>query len=362
MNEQKLINVLLVISNTIIWSVLAAILCFIVMMAKVEANSINLIDNFIDNTLTYTKTDPFVTTSTKFTSFETYTIASKKYIVNNVYNARGDEILANELYFSVPTKYLTTSSVFVFVMYSVNAIPTTSRFAIYNNSDGSIVTDYEYCTPVSTINLNPPELEYSSKAPPQLIAISCSIPKYKDLSKYEDLKIGLYTSYTYVGHESGLVFHTFYQNKVTFTTTSNLQSVIEEVKEMGKDISDSINDVNDSINNSDVSGASNSASGFFNSFNSNSHGLSGIITSPLRLINSLSSGTCKSITLNIPYVKKSFSLTCFSSYYKQHFGGAFTLYQTIIFGLLAYKIIVNIFALVQGFKNPNDDKIEVVDL
>jgi hypothetical protein len=48
--------------------------------------------------------------------------------------------------------------------------------------------------------------------------------------------------------------------------------------------------------------------------------------------------------------------------YNKHFGSIFTLYQTITTGFIAYWVAVRIFALIKGFKDPEDDKIEVMDL
>lgn len=121
--------------------------------------------------------------------------------------------------------------------------------------------------------------------------------------------------------------------------------------------------VNDTLNNSDVSESSNQANSYFNNFNNNSHGLSSIITAPLNAINSLTNSSCTPLVLPLPYMENNnITLPCMRPIYEEHFGGFMTLYDTITFGIVSYWIITKIFALVKGFKNPDDDKIEVVDL
>lgn len=126
------------------------------------------------------------------------------------------------------------------------------------------------------------------------------------------------------------------------------------------DNTQAVNDLNDTISNDDISG--NGADGFFNNFQNNDHGLSSIITAPLSFIQNLSSSTCSPISLTLPFVSETFNLPCMSTIYSANFGNLFSLYRTIIFGIVAYYICVRIYTLVKGFKDPQDDRIEVLDL
>ena len=128
------------------------------------------------------------------------------------------------------------------------------------------------------------------------------------------------------------------------------------------DIETGVNDLNDNITSSDTTESESQANSFFEGFESNDYGLSDIITMPLDLINGLTSNSCVALSLTIPFVNKSFDLPCMSSIYQEYFGNFFTLYQTITFGFVAYWVVVKIFALVKGFKDPDDDKVEVMDL
>lgn len=120
-----------------------------------------------------------------------------------------------------------------------------------------------------------------------------------------------------------------------------------------------IEDVNDTLNDDSVD--TDQAGDFFGDFQNDDHGLSSIITAPLRFIENLASSSCSPIHLTIPFINQSFDLPCMSAIYSQ-FGNVLTIYQTITFGIVAYYVCVNIFALVKGFKDPQDDRIEVVAL
>lgn len=126
------------------------------------------------------------------------------------------------------------------------------------------------------------------------------------------------------------------------------------------DNTQAVNDLNNTISDSNVSG--NGADDFFNNFQDNDHGLSSVITAPLNFIRSLASSSCSSISLTIPYVDTQFNLPCMSTIYRQNFGSLFTLYQTITFGIVAYYVCIKIYGIVKGFKNPDNDRIEVLEL
>lgn len=101
---------------------------------------------------------------------------------------------------------------------------------------------------------------------------------------------------------------------------------------------------------------------YFKDFDNDTFGLTGIITSPLNLIQNLLSNSCNALVIPLPYVNSDLSLPCMSSIYSEYFGGFYTIYQDITFGLVAYWVIVRILNLVKDFRNPDHDEIEVLDL
>lgn len=123
----------------------------------------------------------------------------------------------------------------------------------------------------------------------------------------------------------------------------------------------SINDVKDSINNSNVDESSSTAGGFFDNFSDNDHGLSSIITSPLRAINAMLSNQC--VAPGATYKGQSFSLPCGSMLWDRPGGNDFKNFINIFYGgFLAYYVIRRLFLDIEKLKNPNNDKVEVEKL
>lgn len=139
---------------------------------------------------------------------------------------------------------------------------------------------------------------------------------------------------------------------------------LDDLNSNQQQTNDKLDNLNSNLNDSDTSEATNSASDFFNGFTTDTFGLTSIITSPLTLIGSITSSTCSPLSLEVPFLTKNnkLNLPCMSSIYEENFGSFLTIYQTITFGIVAYWVCVKIFALVKEFKNPDSDKVEVLDL
>lgn len=143
-----------------------------------------------------------------------------------------------------------------------------------------------------------------------------------------------------------------------FATSESVDQVQQSVDKVEQEIQQT----NDTITNEDTQGAQDAASGFFNDFNTETFGLTSIITAPLNAINSIINSSCNNLVLPLPFVEKNLTLPCINSIYSNYFRGFFDLYQIITTGLISYYIIVRIFNLVKDFKNPEHDEIEVMDL
>lgn len=140
------------------------------------------------------------------------------------------------------------------------------------------------------------------------------------------------------------------QQGVSIVITENTQKIIE-----------SQNAINDSLNDSNTSTATNDALDFFNNFNDNSHGLSSIITTPLNTIRLMLSDTC--VAPHTIYKGKTISLPCGSILWSRSGADSLKDFLNLVYGgLLSYYLVVNLFSLVNDFKNPDNDKIEVTDL
>lgn len=157
-------------------------------------------------------------------------------------------------------------------------------------------------------------------------------------------------------------FLQFQQNQQIIDQNNQLINGFNNLQNEQQETNDKLDDLNENITNDDTSEASGEAEGFFSNFENDDHGLSSIITAPLEFIESLSSATCQPISVNIPLVDFQGTLPCMSQYYDEHFSTLFTVYQTILVGLVCYRICLDIYRIVKGFKDPESDKIEVVDL
>lgn len=157
----------------------------------------------------------------------------------------------------------------------------------------------------------------------------------------------------------------------------NYDSVLNEIKANQENYKQELNTVNDSIQQGNqnltdikeeltsdsVEDSTSKANEFFSGFTTDTFGLTSIITAPLTLIGSITSSSCSPLGLKVPFLdNETLNLPCMSSIYQQHFGSFLTVYQTVTFGLIAYWVCVRIFALVKDFKNPDEDKVEVLDL
>ncbi len=143
---------------------------------------------------------------------------------------------------------------------------------------------------------------------------------------------------------------------------SNIQSSIDKNTQEQEETNEKLDDIKDSITDSDTSSSSSTAGGFFEGFEDNEYGLSDIITMPLEFIKGLSDSSCYSLELPLPFVEQNVQIPCMTTIYQNYFGTFLTLYQTITTGFISYWVCVNIYGLVKGFKDPDSDKVEVMDL
>lgn len=101
---------------------------------------------------------------------------------------------------------------------------------------------------------------------------------------------------------------------------------------------------------------------YFSDIDNFHSGLTGIITSPLNLIQNLLTPVCSGLSVPLPYINSTLTLPCMETIYSQYFGSFFTLYQNITFGVIAYWVIIRILRMVKDFRSPDHDEIEVLDL
>lgn len=156
------------------------------------------------------------------------------------------------------------------------------------------------------------------------------------------------------------------QNKTIINQNQQIINNSSVTNQKIGEVNNSINETNDTIKDSNVDEAEDSASSFFSGFNTDTFGLTSIITAPLTLIGSITSSSCTPLGLEIPFINSAENshlyLPCMSDIYSRYFNEFFDIYQIITFGVIAYWVCVNIFRMVKDFKNPDHDEIEVIDL
>ena len=161
-------------------------------------------------------------------------------------------------------------------------------------------------------------------------------------------------------------------NGIISSTNSNTQAVrdignqitgsVNNVRDSVNNVETSVEKVNNSINNDTTTGASTRANDFFSNFSQNNHGLSGIITSPLRLIQSITSSSCSPLVLPLPFVNQNVQLPCMKAVISSNFPTFYLLFELVITGLMCYRLIINFLSQIRKLQDPEYNRIGVLQL
>ena len=138
-------------------------------------------------------------------------------------------------------------------------------------------------------------------------------------------------------------------NTIIDSNNKNANKITEEQKK-----------TNETLKDDNVDEANSSASGFFNNFTDEDHGgISGIVKAPLVAFNAMLDDDCSPLTAT--YEGKEISLQCGTEFWSK-LGALKTFLNLTYGGILCYLIATKLFKLVNNLKNPNNDKVEVMDL
>lgn len=117
---------------------------------------------------------------------------------------------------------------------------------------------------------------------------------------------------------------------------------------------------NDTLTDSDTSSATEEGSSFFNDFTTTDHGgISSIVTAPLTAINAMLESSCTS--LSATWKGKTIELPCGYDFWGK-MGEIKSFLNVAIGGLLCYRIILKMYLLIEKLKNPDNDRVEVMNL
>lgn len=148
-----------------------------------------------------------------------------------------------------------------------------------------------------------------------------------------------------------------FSNFIYATIDSNAQMI-----EKQQETNNKLDNIDTSINSSNTSGGESAADDLKNNsaFQDNS-GLSSVVSMPLTFVNSLSN-TCQPISLNIPYFDVDMQIPCFQSIITEKMPALANIIKVVINGFIIYRVLLDIFQIIRNAKNPEDDRIEVLDL
>lgn len=125
--------------------------------------------------------------------------------------------------------------------------------------------------------------------------------------------------------------------------------------------------INDSITDDNVD--DNLGSSFFSGFDTEDNGgISSIITSPLTAINSLLNysnvNSCTDLSINFTLKGKetTFTLPCGKLFWSKVNASMTSTIQILVYGLCTYAILKRLFKDIEALKNPNNDRVDVMDL
>lgn len=148
------------------------------------------------------------------------------------------------------------------------------------------------------------------------------------------------------------------------SSTSEITSKLDEVNSSITESNKKIDEVKDNLNNSDVTGANQDLNKFTeNDAFKDTTGILSIIQAPINMLNSLTSTTCSPLSLPLPFLNVNLDIPCLSSIFAKHLSTELlTLLKLAINGFLVYKILCSFAMDIHSYKDPDSDRLEVIDL
>lgn len=121
-------------------------------------------------------------------------------------------------------------------------------------------------------------------------------------------------------------------------------------------------DIDNTLKDNNITDAENEADNLINNpVFEDTTGLNNIVSLPLDFINTIGN-TCTPLNLTIPFIDTELTLPCFSSVLSSKVPTIYNVLVVVINGFILYMCCLDIFRIVRNAKNPNNDRIEVLDL
>lgn len=138
------------------------------------------------------------------------------------------------------------------------------------------------------------------------------------------------------------------------------QEITTKIEQEEKKTQQAIDKVDNTLKDSDIDNSD--ANSFFDGFSNPDHGgISGVITSPLKLFEKIDS-SCQPISFD--FIGEEVTLPCGDTLFwdKEGMQPLKVVWNVIIGGPLLYFLLLKLFKTIESLKNPDDDKIEVMKL
>lgn len=276
--------------------------------------------------------------------------------------ASSSRATANLHYFMYSLDYYSSNLSEAYGLYGLYAVTNNTTpgnyFSFFALSMAPSTTGYLQLSDSSYVSCNPANTSVVDGW--NVYAFTCNLPNNVTVYKYgvtvsnavpsPNLKI---SKLTYFADASSSQINEI-QSSIS-SVFNNISNVANNVK----DVENAVKDTNDTMKDDNID--TSSSNSFFNNFKSSDHGLTGIVSAPLKIINQFTTTTCKSV--NIDFLGAKADLPCGSTLWGREDLKTFVdIYNVIMGGLISYGALKGIFNRVQGFKNPDSSKVEVIDL
>lgn len=147
-------------------------------------------------------------------------------------------------------------------------------------------------------------------------------------------------------------------NAIKGNDTTNTNNIINNQNTNQQQTNQKLDNIDNTMKNDSID--TSQSNSFFSSFSTTDNGgISSILTAPLVAINKMLDNNCTALSVN--YRGKEISLPCGTQFWNE-MPTIKSFLTTIESGILAYFIIKKLFELIHNLKDPDNDKVEVMNL
>lgn len=92
------------------------------------------------------------------------------------------------------------------------------------------------------------------------------------------------------------------------------------------------------------------------------YGLSGLINTPLNKIKNLTTATCDSISIPVPFTNSNITIPCMSTIYSSYIPTIYNIWKVIVLGIVSYYVGVGLFRDIKNTLESDKNDVEVIEL